>query len=86
MRAPDCASSINWTVPSSKTPGADPTEDVFLAGAVEDQIVDPCQGEQLSEQETGRSGADDDDLGSHGPPHVKHRIGGEAALLVPLQN
>ncbi len=54
--------------PDLQHPGANAPENVVAVDAVEDDVVDTRIGEQLAEQQPGRAGADDNDLGAHGNP------------------
>lgn len=53
--------------------GADTGEDMVLANAIDDDVVDAGIGEKLTEQQARRARSDDDDLGSHAflPQHIQ---------------
>ena len=48
--------------------GADAAKHMLAAGALQDDVVHADAGQQLPEQQSGRSRADDDDLGAHQVP------------------
>jgi hypothetical protein len=53
--------------------GADPTEHVFGGLPLEDDVVDALSVQQLAEQQSRRTGADDGDLSAHRFPFMDRR-------------
>src|SRR3546814_18013188 len=48
--------------------GADAAEHIVAGLALKDDVVDAVAGQQLAEQQAGRAGAADGDLGAHSVP------------------
>jgi hypothetical protein len=62
---PDAGIDEELDRPVLEHAGADPLLDVLATTVLEDHGGDPRKMKQVAEQEAGRPGADDSDLGSH---------------------